>query len=91
MSHQKTEKTAPGNIDQTLAFLRHAFDRATRSLGYKNQKGTKLYEYQCEFMWIIHEITNGPIFAVSHFVQDANNLINRIEEEKKVKDKPKEK
>ncbi len=96
MSHHKTEKTGPGNIDQTLAFLKHAFNRATMSLGYKNHKGTRLYDYQCEFMWVIHDITNGPIFSISHFVQQANNLIKDIEEEikrdrEKSKGKSKEK
>jgi len=83
MSYHKTERTASSNINQTIAFLKYAFERATRSLGYKNHKGTKIYTYQCEFMWILHEITNGPLFSVPHFIQEANNLIKEIEEDKR--------
>lgn len=88
---QKTEKAAPGNIDQTVAFLKNAFDRATRPIGYKNHKGTKLYDFQCEFMWILHEITNGPIFSVPHFIQEANNLLKDIANYKQTGDNTDEK
>lgn len=71
----------PLDIDQIVAHLNFSFAKATRSLGFKNTRGTLLYELQTDFMWILHEITNGPISNVPKYVAEANVLISYIENE----------
>jgi hypothetical protein len=66
------------DVDQVVTFLTNAFDNATRSLGHKNTRGTKLYDLQCEFTWLIHEITNGPYYIVPKHIQTVKELISEI-------------
>lgn len=80
MHHSTHERKdgRPSNIDQTISYLRNAFTNATRNLGFKNHKGTNLYDYQVEFSWIMHEITNGSWYAIPDYVKKANELIDEI-------------
>lgn len=81
MQHSTHERKdgKPANLEQTISYLRNAFVNATRPLGFKNHKGTKLYEYQVEFSWIMREITDGAWYLISDYVKEANELISKIE------------
>lgn len=70
------------DVGQVVTFLTNAFNNATRALGHKNTRGTKLHDLQCEFTWLIHEITNGPYYIVPKYIQTANELIDKISIEK---------
>lgn len=79
---RKEEKTAI-DVEKVVAYLAGAFSRATRHLGYNNTKGTELYEYQVEMMWLLHEIMMGPRYITPKFIQEANELIDSIIERAK--------
>jgi len=85
MYPSRERKDRRSSNDQTVSFLKHSFAMATRPLGFKNHKGTKLYDYQVDFSWIMHEITNGIPHSVPEYVKQANQLIAKIEEEVKKK------
>ena len=74
------------NTAQVVAYLTNAFERAVRHLGYKNQRGTELHDLQVEFMWLLYDITNGPIYIVPKRIQEANVFIENITAKKPVGD-----
>lgn len=73
------------NIDQVVNFLSTAFAKATQSaapaIGTKNTKGTKLYDYQCEFAHLVDEIQRGPVYIVPKRIAEANELIEALSKE----------
>ncbi len=75
------------NIPQVVNYLNHAFSnacqKASGAIGTSNVKGTKLHEYQVDFAYLINEIQTGPTTFLPKKISDANELINRISEEKK--------
>lgn len=79
MVQRVKENQKPINIEQTAAYLSVAFANATRKFGSKNHKGTELYDLQVEFCWLMHEITAGPPYIAPIPIQEANDLIARIE------------
>lgn len=87
MSERNYQSKTVSNIDQSVAYLQHAFKRVTLPLGFKNHKGTRLHQYQVDFMWIMNEITHPR--CVTHLIQDhlkkANKFLAEIEEEIKRK------
>lgn len=70
------------NVDQVVNYLNHAFSKAIQrsNLGPSNHKGTKLYDYQVDFCYLIHEIQKGPSYIVPKKITEANELIAMIEE-----------
>lgn len=86
------------NTDQVCGYLNHTFGRAQQKLshvsGNRNHRGTKLYDYQVEFCYLIDEIQRGPTYILPKVIQDANQLITNLEQEgsiqKPVIDAPKE-
>lgn len=75
------ENQKPINISQTAAYLSAAFANATRKFGNRNHNGTELYYYQVEFCWLMHEITTGPPYIAPIPIQQANELIDKIEQD----------
>lgn len=81
------------NIEQVLNYLNHAFARASvkasSKIGSKavrvNVNGkleaTTLYNYQVEFCYLVNEIQRGPGYITPKLIQDANDLISRLENE----------
>lgn len=83
------------NIEQVVNYLNHAFAKASAkaapNIGYKalrtvtrgTVETTPLYDYQVEFSYLINEIQRGPIYIVPKLIQDANDLILKLEQEEK--------
>ena len=73
------------NTEQVVAYLSHAFDRAAHKMapviGNRNHKGTKLYEYEVDFCYLVDEIQRGPEYILPKVIQDANQLIFKLERE----------
>jgi hypothetical protein len=73
------------NTEQVVSYLSHAFSRAAQKavsvIGNRNSKGTKLYRYQVEFCYLVDEIQRGPEYILPKVIQDANQLILRLERE----------
>lgn len=71
------------NVDQVVTYLSHAFSRAQQkaiqAIGNRNFKGSKLYEFQVEFCYMIDEIQRGPVYILPKVIQDANQLIVALE------------
>lgn len=67
------------NVKQVLEYLTHTFEEATRGLGPKSKavKGSKLYELQVEFAYLIDEIERGPTYMLPMVIQQANDLIEQ--------------
>ena len=68
--------------NQTIAYLNYAFkqaiDKASPVLGRDNTVGTKLYEYQVDFSYIINDIVNGPQCLEPKEIVKAHKLIQEI-------------
>lgn len=83
--HQRADKKRI-NTDQVVSYLNHAFAKAQQkafpALGSKNQKGTVLYDYQCDFCHLINDIERGPLYIVPKLITEANELIERLANEK---------
>lgn len=88
------EKTI--NIDQTVQYLNRQFAKVTSEASSKigshatrerDESGkvhkTPLYKYQVEFSYLINEIQRGPRYIVPKRISEANQLINKIENEKR--------
>lgn len=75
------------NVEQVVQFLSRAFsnamNKASNVLGRDNSRGTKLYEYQVEFCYLVDEILRGPVYIVPVHIQSANELIAKLEQEGK--------
>lgn len=81
------------NVDQVVSYLSHAFSkaqsRAVSKIGNKALRTvvdgavetTALYDYQVEFCHLVNEIQRGPVYIVPKVIQDANDLIARLEQE----------
>lgn len=75
------------NVEQVVSYLSHTFARSVQKMapviGTRNTKGSKLYEYQVEFCYLIDEIQRGPTYILPKIIQDANQLILNLEREVK--------
>lgn len=73
------------NVPQVLEYLHRAFERASDYYGPRSKavKGTPLYEFQVDFAYLIHEIQTGPPYILPKAIQEANDLIQRMEEKAK--------
>lgn len=73
------------NVEQVVSYLNHAFARAQQksvsTIGTRNVQGTKLYDYQVDFCYLIDEIQRGPVYILPKVIQDANQLIINLERE----------
>jgi hypothetical protein len=68
---------------QVLDYLRRAFEKASEPFGPRSRavKGSKLYEFQCDFAYLIHEMDQCPPYMLPKVIQRANDLIKLMEEE----------
>lgn len=67
------------NVEQVIAYLSNAFSKASRHLGsHKNQKGTSLYDFQVELMYMLDDIKRGPKYIVPKRIAEANELIEHV-------------
>jgi len=82
------------NLPQVVNYLNHAFakamskaipalgNKATRTVFDDGQvETTALYEYQVDFCYLVDEIQRGPTYIIPKVIQDANDLIARLERE----------
>lgn len=82
------------NIDQVVNYLYHAFERASsraaartgsKAVRIEHDNGsvetTTLYDYQVELCYLLNEIQRGPSYIVPKIIQDANDLISKLERE----------
>lgn len=53
-------------------------NRALKELAKRNLRGSRLYDFQSDFSWILHDIKCGPICFIEENVEKAQNLINSI-------------
>lgn len=71
------------NVEQVVTYLSHAFGRAQQKashvIGNRNYKGSRLYEFQVDFCYLIDEIQRGPVYILPKVIQDANQLILALE------------
>ena len=71
------------NVEQVVTYLSHAFSRAQQKsiqvIGNRNLKGSKLYDFQVDFCYLIDEIQRGPVYILPKVIQDANQLILALE------------
>lgn len=77
--HVSEEKSQNIDISNVVYQLNNAFASATSHFNpNKNYKGTDLYNFQVDFSWLIHEITNGPQCFIWKNVDDVNALIEKV-------------
>jgi len=74
----KREEKKEINVDQVISYLTNAFSKASRHLGFKNQKGTALYDFQVDFMYLLDDIKRGPAYIVTMSIAQANELIEQV-------------
>lgn len=74
----KREERKEINTDQVVSYLLNAFSRSSRHLGFKNQEGTALYDFQVELMYLIDDIKRGPKYIVPKRITAANELIDKV-------------
>lgn len=65
------------DTDRVLRHLTRNFSHATRNMG-KAVKGTRLYDLQVEFAYMVDEIQRGPVYLTPKVIADANELIASI-------------
>ena len=78
---RKREEKKEIDVEQVVTFLSSAFNKATYSYGFKNNKGTELYNLQTEMAWMLHEIQMGPRYIAAKRIQEANEFIESINDE----------
>jgi len=74
------------DIGQVVNYLNRTFAKAqaTAMQNFKNPKnhlGTVLYKYQVDFSYLIDGIQRGPAYIAPKLIQEANELIERLEQE----------
>lgn len=71
------------NTSQVVSYLNHAFGKAMQKsgCGTKNTKGTKLYDYQVEFSYLVDGISRGPTYIVPKLIAEANELVEKLASE----------
>lgn len=79
MTEQAANTIKTIDLDRVVRHLNTNFEKATRALGRKNQKGTELYQLQVDFAHLIHEIQTGPEYLAPKFISEANELIGKIQ------------
>lgn len=68
------------DVRQVTRYLSRRFSQATEQVQGPARKGTKLYQYQVDFTYLIDEIQRGPKYIIPKVIQDCNEFIRRIEE-----------
>ena len=53
-------------------------NRSKKELSRGNIKGTNIHKFQCNFAWIIHELTVGQYSQRERHIEEANSLIAHI-------------
>lgn len=85
MSDNNQRQQKKINVDQVVSYLNHAFGKAQqnaiRATGPKNQRGTKLHQYQVDFCYLINDIQRGPRYIVPKTITRANELIEKLDNE----------
>jgi hypothetical protein len=88
MTEERNTKKEDKKIDvvQVVEYLNYSFAKSlqkiTTIIGSRNTKGTKVYQYQVDFCYLIDEIQRGPQYILPKIIQDANDLIIAMEQEK---------
>lgn len=53
-------------------------NRSIKELSKRNLRGSKLYSFQSEFAWILHNIKTGPLCFIEDEIKKAYELIGVI-------------
>lgn len=53
-------------------------NRAKKELLRGNSRGTRIYDYEVKFSWILHDIRMGPIAFIEENKEKAERLITEI-------------
>ena len=53
-------------------------NRAKKELSRGNTKGTNIHKFQCQFAWIIHEMTTGHGSQRERLIKEAKSLTSHI-------------
>ena len=77
------------NLVQVVNYLNHAFQKAmtktsiphkaVASVNNGKRTTTPLYDYQVEFTYLIDNIQRGPAYIIPKLIQEANELIEDLE------------
>jgi hypothetical protein len=75
------------DINRVVEYLNRAFANAVYKAGENlgtrdNSKGSVLYDYQVEFSYLIDSIQRDPSYSAPKMIQDANTLIEQLENER---------
>lgn len=90
MTDRKVKK--PINRSEVVKYLNRSFSvavsaamnesrietRATRKVEKGSAVKTRLYEFQCDFSYLINDIEKSPEYIVPKTIQKANDLISEI-------------
>ena len=90
MERQSKEIEIEGVINYLSRTFAKAALKASKNIGSKasrvlNTNGewetTAMYDYQVDFCYMIDNIRRGPSYIAPKYIQDANELITRLEGE----------
>lgn len=76
------------DTDRVVEYLNRAFSNAMYKASDKlgrgvPSKGSKLYDYQVDFCYLINSIQRDPGYILPKKIQEANDLITELEAEAK--------
>jgi hypothetical protein len=57
--------------------LSERFGKATKGVR-NNARGTRLYKWQVDFAYFVHEIVSGPTYIAPKIIDNANRFIDGI-------------
>lgn len=73
------------DTERVVEYLNRSFARALKEYtdkhGRDNQKGTTVYQYEVDFCYLIDSIQRDPGYSVPKTIQEANELIEKLEKE----------
>jgi len=72
------------DTDRVVEYLNRAFANALYKAGGKmsEPKGSVFYDYQVDFCYLINSIQCDPAYSTPKTIQEANALIEKLENEK---------
>lgn len=66
------------SYDEHIRGLKEKFSRLIRNAGFKNTKGTKRYELEVNFAYMMHELEMGPLYLRGKLFEQANDVSNTL-------------
>jgi translation initiation factor 2 beta subunit (eIF-2beta)/eIF-5 len=54
-------------------------NRSKKELSRSNTRGTHIHKFQCNFAWILNEITAGPPSGITDGLEAGRTLVEHIE------------